>query len=1090
MTLDNTNAEAQIDGLRSAADTEEQTLVLVRSRDGSSTGELIGQLQDNPAVTLAEPNYIYHETTAAEASPAAESTSVTNAADLSNFQWALDNPIRSGADLNVQPVYDSGVTGQDVVVAVLDSGIDDTHPDLQSQMWDQGLEYSALTAMGGGRYGINVCRAYKDTTDTNPEVNTHGTHCAGIIGAAWDGQGVAGVAGGVKLMALRHGDDTGTSYNSDTLKAYDYMSRAVDAGVNLRAVNNSWGGTYYGESLRLAVNTLGQKGVVSVFASGNSNEDADNVAGTSISFGESPWAINVNAMNEYGQASLFSNYGQRCTDIYAPGTQILSTILTGQAEYNALLASDNVLYTGFETGAGATDHADVADSDGKTLSFYTYDDSQPHKMGGAITPSEDSSLTVYGSRVLSVPTQGDAWSRIISAPITLKNLGTDREMSLSFTGNGPDVQGFISASILTTDAQGNTALHPLGATCNAGWESVEENYVVIGGDDWLNYHASLKPEWLEGTFQIVFDVCDTTEIIGHIELDAVGIGSEKLACTNMSGTSMAAPAVAGSVALLCAAHPTEDAATIAARVMGGANRGLDADMDAQCLSGGALDTAKASQNPDPVLRQIRQDGQTLTLDGHFFGSAAGIVTVNGMPAQVTGWSDTEITAVVNGEIPGNMAEVRITRPDNAWGRNYKTLTTPVQSLYETLPLPDAGTPGYEGSYFQRLGTAKSILTGVGQKLYLTVGDINYENQLIESDWDKCVTELWCYDPAAASWQRLPDLPETPYILQDVCAWQGKLYLIGGFLNETKEGYESGLYSYDPADNRWTRGPFQSDLAIYKAALINYQDQLVLAGVSREPDNSFLTLNPETGETTALALSLPADEAMLEGTCAYEPTIAVCGQNRDQLVMNHYSYDYLENGEQKTANSDTPWYYDGQRWIKGQLPENTAAPQDVATPGGLKSGALMTGYTIGGSGSAEYRDTLSLAADGSARFLAEPLADIALIHVRGLAYQGSYYVLASSPQAGTGLVFKRMAADTSDAAEPAQPVDPDTPVQPETPESPGTPDIPDTQTGQNTQPGSVSTGVLGGPAGTVAAGLLLAAALISMGLYRHRKNLRD
>ncbi len=131
MTLENT-AEPQTYGLRSAAAGAGQELVLVTAQEGSSTEELIGSLQDNPAVTLAEPNYIYHETAlegAAETTDAAAADNTGDAAytaDLRGYQWSLNNSINPDADLNVP----SGSTGEDVVVAVLDSGIDETHPDL------------------------------------------------------------------------------------------------------------------------------------------------------------------------------------------------------------------------------------------------------------------------------------------------------------------------------------------------------------------------------------------------------------------------------------------------------------------------------------------------------------------------------------------------------------------------------------------------------------------------------------------------------------------------------------------------------------------------------------------------------------------------------------------------------------------------------------------------------------------------------------------------------------------------------------------------------------------------------------------------
>ena len=141
-------------------------------------------------------------------------------------------------------------------------------------MWDKGLDYPELAAMGGGRCGMVTNANYDNTQNTNDD-NGHGTHCAGIIGASWNSQGTQGVNKELRLMALKYLDQNGSGNVGWAVRAYAYLSKACDLGVNLRAVNNSWGGEYNSSAIKTAVDELGKKGVVSVFSSGNTTQNVD-----------------------------------------------------------------------------------------------------------------------------------------------------------------------------------------------------------------------------------------------------------------------------------------------------------------------------------------------------------------------------------------------------------------------------------------------------------------------------------------------------------------------------------------------------------------------------------------------------------------------------------------------------------------------------------------------------------------------------------------------------------------------------------------------------------------------------------------------
>ncbi len=124
--------------------------------------------------------------------------------DLTGSQYAyLGGP--GGMDV---PYWnnESHRNAQDTVVVVMDSGVDYEHEDLKDVMWDEGLLYPELKKLGGGRYGYN---AMKNDSKGNAYLSydpmddfDHGTHCAGSVGALWNGYGVSGTANGTRIMAV------------------------------------------------------------------------------------------------------------------------------------------------------------------------------------------------------------------------------------------------------------------------------------------------------------------------------------------------------------------------------------------------------------------------------------------------------------------------------------------------------------------------------------------------------------------------------------------------------------------------------------------------------------------------------------------------------------------------------------------------------------------------------------------------------------------------------------------------------------------------------------------------------------------------
>lgn len=213
-------------------------------------------------------------------------------------------------------VWNLGYRGQGVVVAVVDEGIDLTHPDLQANLWTNPNPNSATCP---GLHGYDFVDDDPDPSDSGG----HGTHVAGTIAAAANGQGVVGVAPEAKLMALRGlGYFGGTNYM--LVRALKY---AADCGA--KVVNNSWGSGARSKAFLDVLQYGTGKGVVYVFSAGNSYRSGNRPSYPVSYSTRIPGVIGVGASSNDNRRAGFSNTGPYVT-VVAPGAAILSTVPVAQ----------------------------------------------------------------------------------------------------------------------------------------------------------------------------------------------------------------------------------------------------------------------------------------------------------------------------------------------------------------------------------------------------------------------------------------------------------------------------------------------------------------------------------------------------------------------------------------------------------------------------------------------------------------------------------------------------------------------------------------------------------------------------------------
>ncbi|UCC22394.1 MAG: S8 family serine peptidase, partial [Planctomycetota bacterium] len=240
----------------------------------------------------------------------------------------------AGADINAPEAWCIRTAADDIIVAVIDTGVDYTHPDLAANMWVNEAEFDGTPGVdddGNGYiddiYGYDF---YNDDGDPWDD-HYHGTHCAGTIGGVGDnGIGVAGVCHDVQIMALKWIGSGGNGWTDDAVDCVEY---SVLMGANLSS--NSWrqdNPSVPNPALEDAINTAGAAGLLFVASAGNDNADNDVHPHYPSSY-DANSVIAVLATDKYDNKSSFSCYGLTSVDLGAPGSSILSCAPGGGYQY-------------------------------------------------------------------------------------------------------------------------------------------------------------------------------------------------------------------------------------------------------------------------------------------------------------------------------------------------------------------------------------------------------------------------------------------------------------------------------------------------------------------------------------------------------------------------------------------------------------------------------------------------------------------------------------------------------------------------------------------------------------------------------------
>ncbi|MGI6152377.1 MAG: DUF4214 domain-containing protein [Christensenellaceae bacterium] len=306
----------------------DETVAVVEISPEQTVEEAVALFEQSPEVAYAEPNYLYESMeTAADYADYYDTMAVPNDPNYKPEQ-GTNNPLWHFNKIGIPAAWDfvAAKSGNRIKVAVLDTGIDQTHEDLAHQKFGGNINYDL----------------WKDTASTNnsatpTDIGTHGTHVAGIIGAtANNSTGIAGVASGpannvISIIPVKVFYSTRDATTPDIINGINY---AVQQGA--KVINMSFGGYNNSASLKNAIDAATANGAVCVAASGNSGQPNslypaafDNCISVISTQKDAAFgSISRSRISTGGEFN--SNYGSN-TDISAPGSTIYSTLPTTNA---------------------------------------------------------------------------------------------------------------------------------------------------------------------------------------------------------------------------------------------------------------------------------------------------------------------------------------------------------------------------------------------------------------------------------------------------------------------------------------------------------------------------------------------------------------------------------------------------------------------------------------------------------------------------------------------------------------------------------------------------------------------------------------
>jgi subtilisin family serine protease len=567
-----------------------QEYALLSSPEGVDSLILANTMKESPQVEFASPNY------------RRELCATPNDTNFSSL-WGMHNTGQTGgtadADIDAPEAWNVSTGSTNVIVAVIDTGFDYTHPDLAANAWINPGEIPGNNRDDDGNgyiddvYGIDTAGTSGTTPDVDPmDGYGHGTHCAGTIGAVGNNSlGVAGVNWNVRIMGLKFMDDAGENgYDAFAIECMEYaVWERQYHGQNIVAINASWGSTGGTDSgvLRDAIEVVIDAGIVFCAAAGNGGTDGVGDNNDTTPHYPSSYTlaglIAVAATDHNDALGSFSNYGAVSVDLGAPGVSIVSTLPPYYTPRSGDIFFDNV-----ENGAGSWTHGAISGTD-----------------HWAITTNQEA----FANASFPVPSPPNFWSDYPGANYPNNSntwLAYNANINLSGYAGQEIYFGFGAAWYILASDHGYVEFSSNGGST---WTIVVD--FTNAGYYWSSYYLLIPESYKTTQFRMRFRL--TSNASGNQYgwlIDNVGIGYENTYYEAWDGTSMACPHVAGAVGLMASVFPNETVAQRKKRILD--NGDAKAALSGRSVTGRRLNLYNSITAPspatDPALRVTSPDG--------------------------------------------------------------------------------------------------------------------------------------------------------------------------------------------------------------------------------------------------------------------------------------------------------------------------------------------------------------------------------------------------------------------------------------------------------------------------------------------------
>jgi thermitase len=296
-----------------------QNIVVVQRPVFEIEKSAVKSLSQNELVDIVEPNYIYRM------------NKMSNDPMIEQL-WGLKNVGQKdsggtagvkGLDINVEKAWDIQTGSKKTIVAVIDTGVDENHPDLKENMWTNVAELNGKAGVDDDGNGvIDDIHGFNSITGSGNALDDqgHGSHCSGTIGAKGnDGAGIVGVNWDVSIMAVKFLDANGSGTLENAIKSIDYATR-----MGAKVLSNSWGGGGFSQTLFDSIKRSEAAGAIFIAAAGNDSNNNDASPSYPASYVIDN-IVSVAANDNTGKIASFSNFGKNSVHIGAPGVNIYSS---------------------------------------------------------------------------------------------------------------------------------------------------------------------------------------------------------------------------------------------------------------------------------------------------------------------------------------------------------------------------------------------------------------------------------------------------------------------------------------------------------------------------------------------------------------------------------------------------------------------------------------------------------------------------------------------------------------------------------------------------------------------------------------------